>query len=497
MSITVSDLFKWYGNNIPKIISKNSPFVKELENNYLDKINQVSWISNEEDTEVERDINDMIENGFIPSNVDWERLYPQGQNFGFTDSHLNERENIHFSAIESLFESDFKKIPQLWTIFQQRKVVGNPSAFGIVIETGTVNFPSMFIVKSPQTVSKELLHEYLIGKEVCNQLRKYRIPNFPYFFGLIKCSKARVDTVSKKITTWCEKSNPESIPQIIMENIRTTDPKGQILPPQTLSDYISQSDDSTLDWVVVYLLGTMNAIFTAWKEFGFSHNDLHTSNVMLRKVPPGSSKTWMIPVIFDLGYLIVKPSRSIPTIIDFGKSTFVGGGKKTQVSYPKIVDEAESDSFGQARPVNDILHLMSFIQRDISEKRKSLSSHTFGRKVDIILEQIYLIFYNLLGEYSETKSGLYSKFKEISTLEEFRRVLSTTSNWLNLPSEFIFIENETFIQKFLTNVFQLEFIQPYIEDHYLKPQTESTFQPLSPVAITNVIIDSQKKRKMP
>lgn len=488
--ISVLDLFNWYAKNIPIKLPKKSPFEENVENDYLNKLDQVVYVTNNDDVTVLENLLKLIDDGDLnQTNIDWKMLYPQNVNFGFRGPHLYDKEQKHFSAIEAIFKTQLNDTPQNWAIFQKKRVISTSSVYGIILEVGTTQFPNMFVVKSPKNSSKELLHEYLVGQMVCNPLRKTKIPNFPYYFGIIKCSKAEVDKTN--IKSWC--NTTESIPQIIMENIVSTDEKGNTISAITLKDYILNSDEKSVDLVIDYFLGTMNAIFTAWKFIGFSHNDLHTSNVLLRQIksqPNTSLNKWMIPLAFENGYLIAKPGDYIPTVIDFGKSSFQND--KITISYPQNMMESQPNSIGKSRPMNDVLHLMSFIERNLIERR--MKTPEFGKNVDLVLEEIYSVFYQLLSSTKKGTGSLFEKVAVIPTLEDFRDQTSNRNLFFNLPSTMAYIENEKFIRAFLTKVFKIKMLQPFLDDKYLSQEQSAMIQPINPSSISNLVLGSLKQK---
>jgi hypothetical protein len=489
--ISVLDLFNWYAKNIPNKLSKKSPYEEIIENDYLNKLDEVVYITNDDDVTVLENLLKIIDDGRLnQTNIDWTMLYPQNLNFGFRGPHLNDKEQKHFSAIEAIFKTQLNDTPQNWPIFKQKKVIGTDSVFGIVLEVGTNQFPSMFVVKSPKNSSKELLHEFLIGQMVCNPLRKIKIPNFPYYFGLIRCSKVEADD-KKNIKSWCNET--ESVPQIIMENIKTTDEKGNQLSAITLKEFILKSDEKSVDSVIMYFMGTMNAILSGWEFVRFSHNDLHTSNVLLRKIVSltnNSVNKWMIPVAFDNGYLIAKPGDFIPTIIDFGKSSFQND--KITITSPQNMIESEPNSVGKSRPMNDILHLMSFIEKDLKERRMK-TSPDFGKRVDLVFEEIYSVFYQLLSTTKRGAGSLFEKVAVIPTLEDFREQTGNRNLFFNLPSTMTFIENDIFIRNFLTEVFKIEMLKPFLQDNYFTQQQFAMVQPIDPSSISKLIEGSLKQ----
>lgn len=485
--VSVLGLFHWYAKNNPNKLSKKSPFTKRLVDDYLNKLDQVVWYSNEDDVTVFENLIKLIRDGTVNhNNIDWSILYPQNNNFGFTGPHLSEREQRHFSAIEAIFKSELNDVPQGWKIFDQRKVIGQVSVYGTILEVGPSKNPDMFVIKSPQIDSKELLHEFLVGQMVSNPLRRLKIPNFPYYFGIIKCSKVHIDN-KRNIKEWCKPT--EQVPQIIMENIKSIDDKGNQIPAITLKEFILNSNETTIDLVIIYFLGVVNSIFTAFVDIGFSHNDLHTNNILLRTIALSKNK-WMIPMVFNSGYLIAKAGDMIPTLIDFGKSSFEN--EKIFITFPQNMVDNEPNSFGKSRPMNDILHLMAFIDKDLSEKRTK-TTLDFGKRVSLVLEQIYDVFYSLISDTPQGSGILFEKVAVIPTLEDFKSQTGNKSLFFNLPPTMMFIENENFLKKFIDGVLKIKMIQPHLENNFVLLQHATMVQPIDPTSISNLIEGSTRQ----
>lgn len=496
-TLTASELFRWYAQNVKNVqdVSKNQTVSPTLVENYFNQLENVNYSDSEEDRFILSQIDNKLKPQKISINkIDWTMLYPQGTNFGWTGIHLNEREQRHFSAIEEIFQSSLNEVPQQFEIFEVEKLISTKTAAGIVIEVGPQTAPGMFVVKSPERDSKELLHEFLIGHQVCNQLRKFHLPNFPYFFGIIKCSKA--EEISGHLTSWCRLHKTPNVPQIVMENIRSFDVVDKKpIKAITLSSFIENAKIDELETIIIYLIQTINAIFTAWNKFGFSHNDLHTENVLLRLIPKSKNK-WMIPIVYELGYLIFRPGNKIATVIDFGKSSIQSD--QIQISLPKTTSEDQTDSWGMARPMNDIIHFMAFILKDLSS-RDDENRSLVGQRIEKVLEAIYGVFFELLKEETLNQSNLIFVLSDIGTLKEFVQNRGGKEFFFTIPSILNnIVENKSFIQKFIRKVFSLSSLETHFKRHYLKPNQESSFQMIDPNAITSLIVDSaipQKKQE--
>lgn len=412
---------------------------------FLNSVNVASYVKNE--MQIDHKVEELLKSANVKSaNVlQWNILYPFDKYFGFTGPHLSFLEIIHFQAVESIFRSTLNHIPKDWTIFKEKKVIGATSVSGIVLEVGPPKFPSMFIVKSPRSrTSLELNHEFLIGKVVCNDMRSHILPNFPYHFGLLNCSYAKVKKGDKQIVDWCTPT--DKVPQILLENVRDS---------YTLYDAVQKEPTN----LIFYLLQTMNAVFAAFQKYGFSHNDLHTDNVLIRSLPKSSTKIvdpWLLPIVFDFGYFVLKPGTNdkVAVMIDYGQSSITLNG--AFIAVPQDPTTYHPESAGVSRPVNDIIHLMAFLLDNILKFRLKINNDGYAEDVVATLESMYSEFRNLI------------KTKIPKTLTRFIETTSSESIWYNLDPSTKTIENSQFIKTWFLNVLKLPKVKTFYQSHFVR-----------------------------
>ena len=97
--------------------------------------------------------------------------------------------------------------------------IGSESVEGFAFKGDLRNSSSTFVIKSPKSSERDLLHEFVVGLEL-NELRSY-VPNFAYVFGGFKCTPpilkdeksglsdlpiGNYKTDSKPVS-WCDNSN--------------------------------------------------------------------------------------------------------------------------------------------------------------------------------------------------------------------------------------------------------------------------------------------------
>lgn len=376
------------------------------------------------------------------NNLNWKLIWPQDtKNFGWTGAHLSQNEIYHFSAIEALFRTEWAKHPQDWYIFKNRKKIGADSVAGYILEVGPPNVPDMFVVKSPKENPQELRHEYFVGKLVCNEIRKNALPNFPYHFGLLECSS--LDD-PQNLKTWCESNKNEQDPQLVIENIRNSELYADWMVDRSVNDVIS---------VIAQIF---NAILHAFVNYGFSHNDLHLMNVMIRKSPV--SPFLEIPLESDLGTMEV---QMVPIIIDMGHATFKF--KDQFASIPRQNDEDFSSSMGYSRPVNDLVKFVALsfqrivdIENIVDIQIQSGSSNVKDLKELLKLKQTMSEIYDVFMQLIRIDMVNITMPKSLNDYIKFRG-----SVYYNLPvrtsDSLSPFENLEFLSKFVTECFHKVF----------------------------------------
>lgn len=146
-----------------------------------------------------------------------------------------------------------------------------------------------------------LLREYFIGLTSINKLR-YTIPTFVYTLGAFLCKQPYYDGDAIQSGELCNEKESQKTIYVIYENI----------PGETLTDVLTNDNISFSEWLEIYIQ-ILLSLEIAQREIGFTHFDLHTSNVMIRK----SSVKYDI-TLDNFSYSIY--TKHLPVIIDFGTS---------------------------------------------------------------------------------------------------------------------------------------------------------------------------------
>lgn len=182
--------------------------------------------------------------------------------------------------------------------------IGGESAEGYALIADLESAENMMVVKvSRDPQNDNLLHEAIVGLYGTNKLRRY-IPNFAYVYGAFKCSPPLIDPETKKVATWCL-HNENAVNYVLYENIA---------PSITARKYLQSC--SGQEFVNMYLQ-VLYAERLALKLIDYTHFDLHTENVLLRKIDYDGE--FQIAYETENGKEYIT-TRNVPTLIDYGFS---------------------------------------------------------------------------------------------------------------------------------------------------------------------------------
>ena len=418
---------------------------------YFNNLEEISWIESPKIKKIVDDFDKTLSLKQIDRNkINWSILFPIS-NFGWTGSHLNQNEIDHFTSIQTLFLSEINRLPQDWNLIASRKLISSSTKEGYIIVVGTESRPDLFVIKSPKFDDNSLMHEFLVGSIVSNALRREFLPNFPYYFGLLRCSEAQVD--SGKLESWCE-NEPES-PQIIMEHIRDS---------SSFYNIVKKSSQHTIQ----LFLQVFNALYIAFDLFRFSHNDLHLANILIRSTHPKGA-LWPIRFGRNLGYL---RTSMIAIIIDFDRASFSTSGNESFFAKPSSTKISRPETFGYSHPLTDILFLISIIY---VETKDSI--------VKKILSHIYEIFYQMVSVRANV-----NELNFVATNLENHVQTTKTQRYAIYFGLWKYIENLDFFSQFFERCMGTILI-PYL----IQNQTKSEFNYVSK---EDLLIKSDKIEKM-
>jgi hypothetical protein len=185
------------------------------------------------------------------------------------------------------------------------KRIGKPSAEGLAFKLQNGNYPLYVIKVASNPKYDTLAHEAVVGMGAINRIRD-RIPNFVHTYAAFSCSPPILDT-SGNVVSWCPKdtvSKNTSITYLVLENIDNATPLSSLASSLTNDEFLQ-----------IYLQ-LLNALNVAYKEFDYTHYDLHSDNVLIQTLP----YTVSIPLYNPRGGLLYIKTTRLARIIDFGLS---------------------------------------------------------------------------------------------------------------------------------------------------------------------------------
>ena len=284
------------------------------------------------------------------------------------------------------------------------------SAFGDVYKVLNNN-DELFAIKASKTRDNSIEHECLIGMLALNKLR-YKVPNFMYTYGVFYYNTPiREDENNYKMY-----HNNGKYSYLVMENINNSKSLKSMIP-----------DISTKDFLKIYLQ-LIVALNVAYKEYDFTHYDLHTSNILIQK------KKYNIPIYNDDEIIKYIKCDYVAVIIDYGKShinaNISGINENISFSY-----DTSKSFYKKGNPLYDAYKLICF---------SAQYSYMNGRHdlVDMCSK-----IYNFFNEKTSLKTRISKNIKSIRNNLNSRDyyVYNPTNNNLSL---------DKFI-KYIINIFKL------------------------------------------
>lgn len=311
------------------------------------------------------------------------------------------------------------------------------------------NFKSihdMVIVKTARDAddNRDILYEYFIGTIGINTIRSLT-PNFAYTLALFQCNPLPIKNNKIDLKKFCNddkdsKDSKDSRNYVIYEKI----------VGESMHDFIKKATTSNdIYKIQTYILQLVFALIIAQKEIGFVHYDLHTDNIILRKL---LSPKIIEYEIYGKTYKI--ETDVIPTIIDYGFSHFVYqgipfGGKTmpdlgilptmTPIGFDlfKVVMYIMITCFNNQKVFNEISWIMDYFKDDqfgIYNAYKTKNIVNLGTAFDIG----WASFYDISNEKSP---NLYNKdprdFLEwVSKVNKpfWNKAVHTSESIYNIPS---------------------------------------------------------------
>lgn len=225
------------------------------------------------------------------------------------------------------------------------KVIGANSAYGYAIVTDFENKEGLFITKISKGDPYELIHEAFIGMHIINKLRQ-TVPNFVYTIGVFDCSYP-ILSANNFVETWCDMKSDKRY--IVYENVA---------PSKSLNSMLKTIDTKTF---INFYLQILLALREAYNKYKFTHYDLHTENVLIRKL----DKSYAIEYNTPRGKRYIETDQ-LAVIIDFGQSRAEING----VSYGYYGLESFGNLATVANPLFDAYKLLMFSLFTLIETNK-------------------------------------------------------------------------------------------------------------------------------
>jgi len=248
--------------------------------------------------------------------------------------------------------------------FNDLKVLGDvESASGHIDTVALDDTENILILKSVKidkngvVAAADLTHEAFVGTYGLNQLRQ-NVPNFSYILDSFQCNP--VVNVDKEDYNLCL-AGDSGMEYIIQEYVNPARPFGKFARTCSVEEFLD----------VFYQV--MYALDYAHRQVDFTHYDLHTDNVMVRKL----DATYQIKYETENGEEYIKTDK-LAMIIDYGMS---------HIKYNETDYGYQWEKYG-------IFGQSSYIMHDVYKLIMFLALETRQRNPEVfdVLKQFYRFF---------------------------------------------------------------------------------------------------------
>lgn len=213
---------------------------------------------------------------------------------------------IHSITNSDSLKSMDKKF-QTRKFINKLKRIGGESADGFALKENFDGIDDFVIVKAPRSKDNAdiLIHECTVAFLGTNKLRKL-CPNFSYIYGTTRCSAPLMS--NEEVDSWCT-LDTNAVQYAIYENCSPGISFEDMCKTCTTKKFMSN------------FLQVLFALQIGYRECKFTHYDLHTENVIMRKINSDYQQ------YIKYGDYFLKTTGYISTIIDYGRSHINVDGK--------------------------------------------------------------------------------------------------------------------------------------------------------------------------
>jgi hypothetical protein len=343
-----------------------------------------------------------------------------------------------YSKFLKLFEKN-KDIP--WSDWLEfKELFGKPGKQGIVgllktKEPDENGKERLCVFKMSQHIDNLTIHENGIMQGL-NELAPY-CPHFCKSFGTIECSR------NPKTTT---NANPFNLPD---------DVKYSIKEDMLLQEYVDKSNkfynyirSPRIEEDVLYSVvkQVLLAISFAQRQKKFSHYDLHSLNIMMKKC---NKDVVFVYVIDEDNQICVPTLGHFPVIIDFGFSYI--GDMEDGPLWPTLGHTAAGFTSDRFDRIVDPKLFLTTVSDEIKEARNSKKSKIFRRLVKNMFKPLTIDF----------ETG-WDTLTEIDATDELSDLIDSHSK-----KSFMFTEHTSFC----IDIIQSLIILPMEQQDHENPQT--------------------------
>ena len=244
------------------------------------------------------------------------------------------------------------------------KRIGDKSAYGVVLESDfTINDTTLvkdkFLVKVPindgdPRNDKDMEIEFYIGMRGINTVRKL-IPNFMFTYSMFDCGTPHLSDSGEVVSFCTDKTMAKYVVIERINNLINTD------------KYFRKCNRQEM---ITLLLQVALALKMAEEMVGFTHNDLHSGNVLIKDMGENVNVTYTCN-----GKRYKVASRYQPVIIDYGRAAI-------DTSYGRIAAATSSNlpsMYPEPHAVGDFFRFMTF-------------AYDYSVGMDDLFEELYRLF---------------------------------------------------------------------------------------------------------